>query len=282
MSLPPSPDGFKRLQARMGQHEPDTRVVFWRNSDLQRYMAIAACLLLVCLFGWLYWPSGKATNLTGEQVAANLGEKSQPQKSSQQEINRQAETHILEDIVADKAGQKAVREQMAVVDKPIENSQKEGNVVSQSIAKPVPPEINKPILAQTTPVKIQNKLDEAMPANQPSDNQLVTAQVAENKPVVKPAQVSERVLDVTIAEPEALVAARQAATESVHEKSVVAANEKMLKENKIGSFWQQVKRIKRGEVFARRDNPDNDERGLLGRAYSGLKQSIDKDKSAKQ
>ena len=42
MSLPPSSDGFERLQARMGQHKPEVRVVFWRNPDLQRSMAVLA------------------------------------------------------------------------------------------------------------------------------------------------------------------------------------------------------------------------------------------------
>ena len=281
MSLPPSLDGFERLQARMGQREPEAKVVFWRNSDLQRYMAAAACLLLVCLFGWLYWPSGKTITPIGEQVATNQGAKFQPKKSAQPKIDQQSGNLTSKGITPDMAGQKAVMEQVAVVDKPTQNGQKEGIAASQRVVKTYAPEINKPILAQTTPVKSQNTPDVTTPANQPSVNQPMTEQLTENKLLHRaPAQATERVLDVTIAEPEALVAARQVATESIQEKPVLAATETQPKEAR--GFWQQVKRIKQGEVFARHDNPANDERGLLGRAYSGLKQSFDKDKSAKQ
>ena len=95
---------------------------------------------------------------------------------------------------------------------------------------------------------------------------------------VKTAAPTERVLTVTIEEPSAMVAARQVARTGA--TSVVVLDEKPEKEVK-GNLWQQVKRIKEGDVFARRDNPNNDDKGLLGRAYSGLKQSFEKDKSEK-
>ena len=93
-----------------------------------------------------------------------------------------------------------------------------------------------------------------------------------------------RVLVVTIAEPEALVAARQAVKASNEEKPAIAAIEKQEKDTKATGLWQQVKRFKEGELFARRDNDNSssEDRGLLGRAYSGIKHSLDKDKPSKQ
>ncbi|GAB2572496.1 hypothetical protein GCM10027190_23110 [Spirosoma areae] len=139
------------------------------------------------------------------------------------------------------------------------------------------PERNEqPVVAQIKPIGGKNNpvmsgVD--APANLPTPEQL-----AEN--TVRPASATERVLVVTIAEPQALVAARQAAT-TVEENTAVALAENPQKETKSGGLWNQIKRIKQGDVFAQRNRAD-DERGLIGRAYSGLKQSLDKDKSTKQ
>jgi len=87
-SLTPSSDGFARLQARMGQHKPESRMMFWRNPAMQRYMAAAACLLLVCLFGWLYWPSTGATKQGQSQLATNQPVKLTVKKPVQKEVNQ--------------------------------------------------------------------------------------------------------------------------------------------------------------------------------------------------
>jgi hypothetical protein len=283
MSLPPSPDGFERLQVRMGQYKPEARVIFWRNPDGQRYMAVAACLLLVCLFGWLYWPSGQSVIPDGQQVATNQSAKSPLKNPAKRQIEQSPEKPAPTTDNPAMVGEKAVAEQVGAVTKTTKGESEKNNAVSESTAirqadKLYMPERSAPTVAQTIPDKKRDALDVTSTEVQPANKQ--PEQVADNKPVAKPAQVSERVLDVTIAEPESLVAARQIATESVQEKPVVAAVEKQPKEAK--GFWQQVKRIKQGEVFARHDNPSNEERGLLGRAYSGLRQSFDKDKSAKQ
>lgn len=289
MSLPPRADGFERLQARMGQGKQETRVVFWRNPEIQRYMAAAACLLFVCLFGWLYWPSDGKRTIDGTQVAANQSGKSvssvkkpaqQVEKTVDQPID-QEETPVLpkQDIASEQLAEvnkpRAIREQNIV-------SNKSSVVASKSARKAASIERNEPVLAQTAPVVTAPKPDVVTPASALPTGPAIAEQVADNKQVAKPTPTVERVLVVTIAEPEALVAARQAAKASIDEKSVIAATDKPEKETKAGGLWQQVKRIKQGDVFARQDNPGDEERGLLGRAYNGLKHSLDKDKSAKQ
>ncbi|RYF58670.1 MAG: hypothetical protein EOO39_34000 [Cytophagaceae bacterium] len=125
------------------------------------------------------------------------------------------------------------------------------------------------------------KANAASPAPVAIAMQNPTEQIADAKPITKPSPVTERVLVVTIAEPEALVAAR-AAKASMEEKAALAQNEKSAKDTKSSSLWQQIKRVKEGEVFARQDNTNKDESGLLGRAYNGLKHSLEKDKTTKQ
>ena len=289
MSLPPSPDGFERLQARMGQGKQEARVVFWRNPAMQRYMAAAACLLLVCLFGWLYWPADSKV-IQGEQVATNQSSILLPtkKKTIERQVDQPSERSTLKTITPDLINQEVNKEQLAEVSKPAEVNRRNRVVALPTINRPqmtivnTLPVTNEAVLAQATTVDPKTKPevmtpDVIMPTAKPASEQ-----VADNKLVTKPTQVAERVLVVTIAEPEALVAARQAAKVAVEEKPVVAANEKPVKESKVGGLWQQVKRIKQGELFARQDNGNNDDRGLLGRAYSGLKHSLDKDKSAKQ
>ncbi|AUD03092.1 hypothetical protein [Spirosoma pollinicola] len=290
-SLPPSADGFARLQARMGQQKPDAKIVFWRNPDAQRYMAAAACLLLVCLFGWLYWPSANSDREQGQaQVATNqAGDNSSEKVAEKQSDQRQLEglkTKTKEDT---EFSQNSAKDQVAVAEKEAQGNEGANRAVKRSTSRlkmieTVPTHVGS-VVAQvkSNEGKGQNETTlpvAVAPANQPSTIQ--TEQLADIKPISKPAPVSERVLVVTIAEPEALVAARQVAKVAVEEKSVVAQNEKSEKEAKGGSFWQQVKRIKQGDIFARQDNATNEESGLLGRAYSGLKHNLDKDKSAKQ
>lgn len=286
MSLPPKADGFERLQARMGQGKPEAKIVFWQNPSVQRYMAAAACLLLVCLFGWLYWPAGKGTVSDDTQMAVNKSVVPERMPIQNQKEKVQPVENEGPDVKApDLLEQKAAVEQLAKADKPSVNKSDTGRPLKQSqkTAKPslkdVAPVANEPVLAQIKSVERKPE-PTTSPMTNPT-NVATSEQLAENKIVSKPAPAAERVLVVTIAEPEALVAARQAAVASIEEKSTVAVADKSAKEAKGNSLWQQVKRIKQGEVLARGDNSDN-ESSLLGRAYSGLKHSLEKDKSAKQ
>ncbi len=286
MSLPPSADGFERLQARMGQQKPEVRLIFWHNPTVQQYMAAAACLLLVCLFGWLYWPSGGAVEQS--QMATNQQEVAHPKKSVQPQIKqRQNETKPNVE-TPNSLDQDIYSEQIAVSAKSVEKDKRNNGSASRStesdkaINKTVPTETNKPVLAQTKPIETPTTADTPALNTLQGVSRATVEQLAENKAITKSIPVAERVLVVTIAEPESLIAARQTAKASVEDKAVVTQNEKSEKETKVSGLWQQVKRIKQGDVFARQDDMSNDDRGLLGRAYNGLKHSFDKDKSAKQ
>jgi hypothetical protein len=293
MSLPPSPDGFARLQARMGQSKQETKLVFWRNPEMQRYMAAAACLLLVCLFGWLYWPSSDKSPIHGVRIATNQSGKSaskeniptQKQVDQGKSVDNESIDNEAIPVIPD---QDVATEQLAHENKAPNINKMNSSLADRTvdnhkpIRKSMPFSTNEPVFAQTSPPNTKAKPEVVKQEIIQPNLQSTTEQVAETKPIVKPVPAAERVLVVTIAEPEALVAARQAAITAVEEKSIVASADKPEKEAKTGGLWQQVKRIKQGEVFARQDSPNDDERGLLGRAYNGLKHSLDKDKSAKQ
>lgn len=274
MSLPPSPDGFARLQARMEQGQPQARVVFWRNPDIQRYMAVAACLLLICLFGWRY-------------VSTQTPPSDQTMVAVHKRTTSPVPTHSDGQLKADPEGTVAATQ-------PASAGQKVPKQTDSELGDFSPAERSKLAVGTLT-----NRTTQVARADRPTHN---AKTVSHNIPAVvpteveptvekrdvaaadKPAPVAERVLVVTIAEPEALAAARQAVqaqSASPEVKAVAAANEKPEKEPKPATLWQQMKRLKQGEVFARKDAGE-DERGLLGRAYSGIKQTFDKEKSVKQ
>ncbi|MFD2938071.1 hypothetical protein [Spirosoma flavum] len=284
MSLPPSADGFERLQARMGQQKPDMQVVFWRNPAMPRYIAAAACLLVVCLFGWLYWPTDGTIEPSQEQVAANQPVISSPKKSARKQLDQQ-QNKVAPDIkMPALSGQEVNSDQVAITDKSSGRNKSYTGLASRPLAseETIKTVADEPVLAQTNPTKVETKTNTLLPGIVTPTGQATTEQVAETKTIAKSLPATERVLVVTIAEPQALIAARQAARASVEESAIVAQSDKLEKETKAGGLWQQVKRIKQGEIFARQDNAGNDDRGLLGRAYNGLKHSLDKDKSVKQ
>lgn len=285
-SLRPGSDSFARLQARMGQHKPEPRLGFWRNPDVQRAIAAAACLLLVCLIGWRYWPSSGTTGQKGAQVATNQPATSALEKQNK-EVSRQPQRE--QPTGTERKGESIPQiniNQVAVADKADRvgsgKNGKTSRVVGQQVPNQSYPSLPvAPALAQEKSVNSKPKVDVASPVFVAPIAPVSTEQVAV-KPIAQPNPVTERVLVVTIAEPEALVAARQAAKAAVNEKVALAQQEKAAKEVKTDGLWQKVKRIKEGEVFARQDNASNDEGGLLGRAYSGLKHSLEKDKPLKQ
>ena len=286
MSMPPSADGFERLQARMGQQRPEVRIVFWRNPTIQRYAAAAACLLLVCLLGWRYWPSGETVDQASESIAANQQPVPPLQKTTRKQSNQQQNKSIPDAVMPTQSGRDANSQQVAVTTKAAGEIKRNSGLVSRSskinkMGKAISPAISEPIVAQTKPNEIKPNTDVSTINSVAPANQATIEQLADNKAPNKPNPVAERVLVVTIEEPQALVAARQAAKPAV-ETSIMAKNDMLEKEIKAGSLWQQVKRIKQGDVFARQDNGNNDDRGLLSRAYNGIKHSFEKDKAAKQ
>lgn len=283
MSLSPSPDGFERLQARMGQKKPEANVVFWRNPATYGYVAAAACVAVVFLFGWQYWPSGNTTRTDKNEVAITSSGQQRSEKNAQEPTKPQTEQQIPQKIDSNQniADQAIEEDRVAAITKGpahrrFDSSEKQSKTIHDLTSKNPGVTTDLPTVAQVTQ---ETKTPDVAPIAP-----LATPTTTIEQPVVvvnKPSHPSERVLEVTIAEPEALVAARQIAKASTEEKPVVASSDKHEKETKAGNLWQQVKRFKQGEVFARGENTDN-ERSLLGRAYNGLRHTLDKDKAAKQ
>ena len=288
MSLPPSADGFGRLQARMAKNRPEARVVFWRNPVVQRYMTAAACLLLVCLLGWRYWPLDTKTTTEIPQIATKPTLPTGPQHPGEQpNLTANRSTPNVMPAVASASNQDPKNERLAHGKKASKNtgSKRSGSQpvgLKKAVFQPEAPIRSEPVLAQTKPAEHKANSEVKTAEDLTSAHQSTPELVADHKIATKSTPIAERVLVVTIAEPASLVAARQAAQAAAEEKPILATTDKSGKEAKAGGLWQQVKRIKQGELFAHGDNVGNDERGLLGRAYSGLKHSFDKDKSAKQ
>lgn len=289
-SLPPGADGFERLQARLGQRQAKPQLILWRNPNVQRYVAVAACLLLVCLFGWLYLSDGHENDVNSQQVATRQPEAPASTDSETGELGlsdnatseRNGQTRSGSVDHSAVGGQKSTQ-LAAVEEKGGRSADKRSQVETQSdkpanrgLQTPME-QVGESMIAHTEPV--DSKTDNAMALKAAATEtpaapeRMVTAQPT-------PAPAAERVLVVMIDEPEQLAAVRQAAR-AVVDEPIVAANEKTRKETRANGFWEQVRRVKQGEVFARRDT-GGDERGLISRAYNGLKHSIDKDKSTKQ
>ncbi|MBC7572362.1 MAG: hypothetical protein H7319_21920 [Spirosoma sp.] len=270
-------DGFARLQARMGQTQAEKKpgFVIWRNPNAQRFMAIAACLLLVCLFGWLYLSNNTVGRVEGPQVATT--------KSGNRpviDVPVTPQGNILNAPTAERAdGSNPTTDnqptgRVARLAPKTKRQNQIGNTQDRQNSNAIPP----------TP---RTELAQNKPTEQPKTEQPASEKIVGQAPVLaSPDQVAavkpvatQRVLIVTIAEPERLIAARQAVKMEEME-TALAAISKPEKAHKPG-FWEQVRRVKEGEVFTRADGSD-DERGLLNRAFNGLKNSIDKDKTARQ
>lgn len=285
MSIRPSADAFDRLQARMGHDKQEKRVVFWRNPNVQRYMAAAACLLLVALFGWLYLSSEKGIPSGKSTIAANSSKQKQAETEMTLPNASPTEPQIPQSATPAEIDRPMNEESLAQTVSPSSSSSKKAKsqVTNKAFEQKIDVEgpartpESEPALAQVKSVDNKPKEDMASEVATPS-TPVTSEQLATNTSAT---QGAERVLVVTISEPKALVAARQAAVMSVEEKPVVATNSKAEKDTRAGNLWSQVKRLKQGEIFARQ-NTDEDDRGLLGRAYNGLKHNFDKDKPLKQ
>ncbi|MCC5612848.1 hypothetical protein LC612_40730, partial [Nostoc sp. CHAB 5834] len=266
MSLPPGPDGFARLQARMGQGSVEPEVVFWQNPTVHRYMAVAACLLFVCLFGWLYLT--KESDLTGKGTIAAVKPEKTEQSVDKPARDVAATQVVPEQVLPDQTNAVPVESPSKAGRKAKENEVGAGSQAMAAVRKPVvkpaklPLEI--PVLETVKPTEQLAKTDISPVTTEPVVEKQIMAAVS------KPVPAAERVLVVTITEPEALVAARRNVKAPVQEGVLADTDAKADKETKAGALWSQVKRLKQGEIFARKDEVD-DERGLIGRAYSGLK-----------
>ena len=276
--LPTNADGYARLQARMGQSQDEKKpgFVIWRNPNMPRALAIAACLLLVCLFGWLYLSTNANQPIQGPQVATtqsnrpaiNVPETPQDKATNAPTVDRSDESAP--------ATSNQPAEQIAAI---VSKTNKQDRITSQSSAL-------RQVVKSTTVAIQPDALAQNQPTNQKSADALplktlgkgTTAPTTDPVAAIKPVS-TQRTLVVTIAEPERLVAARQAVKMEVMETALASAS-KPEQAAKPG-FWEQIRRVKEGEGLIRSDDT-NDERGLLNRAFSSLKNSIEKDKTARQ
>ncbi|GAB3987105.1 hypothetical protein GCM10028807_06100 [Spirosoma daeguense] len=279
LSMKPSSDGFERLQARMGQSAPEARIVFWRNPVIQRSLAAAACLALVCLAGWQYWPSSPKIGEAQVAIIETSKAVDKNPNATKSETLDLATKKPTQDVVIAEQNLAVNNDQLAVTTKTkrsIETTQKnsqEQNVETTN-------KRSETTLAQVEPTSNQAKTTDNVVPDVATVQPVNSKQIATSETMVKSIPASERVLVVTIAEPEGLVASRQ--EKASPEAHSFDNDENADKGSKSGSLWKQVKRFKEGEIFARGDNRANEDRGLLSRAYSGLKHSIEKDKSTKQ
>lgn len=270
MSLPPAPGSFERLQSRLELRPARPAVNVWRNVSVQRYAAVAACLLLVALVGGLY-----RNGLPEHQPAVAV--------------------HLPPSIVRTHSPASS-RKSATIPSDPSASAQRTNWVIpSQATAVSKASGINnqnQPLtnLANGQTGTYQENTEEGA-STKPSaagSQQVVATVVPSSDPGVAntPANIElpgERVLIVTIAEPDALVAARQAAQQAENQRAVASTTALPANETKTAAptVWQQVKRLKQGQTMARRTNADDD-RNLLSRAYSGLRQTLEKDKPTKQ
>lgn len=294
-TLPTAADGFARLQARMGQVPAAKKpgFVVWRNPNVQRSLAIAACLLLVCLFGWLYLSTDTPENPRGQQVATTKTDKV-PISTGETPINaeRRSDGRIPNNSTTSIARSGRPETNGNGIDATGINAtetnetrrpQPEASVAKRTQTPSISPERQLgdriPGVSATSIARSGRLNANGNETSPPTVNQSGTDIKPDQVAAVKPISTAERVLIVTIDEPERLIAARQIVKLEAMETSLAAVN-KPGKAAKPG-FWEQVQRVKHGEIFARPDGTA-DERSLLDRAYDGLKNSLEKDKTIRQ
>jgi hypothetical protein len=261
----PSSDSFARLQQRMQGGQSQPQMVFWRNPTVQ--MSAAACVALFLLFGWLYTNDQSLITPSQSQAIAVTGKK---QPTSEPATGNTSRRHWSENgkTTQQLADNKPVSKQPALDRKSSSYSTVERSHI---------PFGQKPQLARLATTKATEQVRKAveMTTDKQVPPQMIAAVPAAST-TAKP--TAERVLIVTIDEPEALVAARQTATSVVNNMPVLAASP--TKEGKA-SFWSQVKRLKQDDDVAHQEG-STDESGLLSRAYKGIRQKLEKDKTVKQ
>ena len=271
-SLTPSPDGYERLRKRMNQDQPESRIVFWRDPAVQPYMA-AASVLIVCLFGWLYWQYDAPTV---SEKSPSLARHTQPERPQESVKGQPGQT------TPSGLNRQPTSEQVATTENTSEETRLKVHPANKHKSDPqtlVASTADKPVLAQAE--KNQVDLESIQLPTSPQADYSAAQPMAVNTVPVNPNPTAERVLIVTIEEPTALIAARQTAQKLAEEKTNLANDDQANKDTK-GGVWQQVRRFKEGELLARHNDNNTDERGLLDRAYNSLKHSFDKNKPAKQ
>lgn len=243
----PGGDAWARLQAKQGVS---------RATPLWRYMAVAASLLSVSLFGWWAIPARYPKEATivstdkrnvpthSEQIA-----KVEPTGVKQTQVNENGISHLVGNIAS-----KRVERVAFAASKDGSTKQEMRNVVIEPMTT-----IQEPIVAAD--IAKQDKSSDSVEDNNPS-----IALAKETAPEIH-SPVAERILVVSIA-----------ANPVVQVGGVVEAPVVSKQNNKgggLGGFLRKVKRLKEGEALALNTEATNktDHHGLT-KVLDEVKESI--------
>jgi hypothetical protein len=258
-SIVPDKAAWERLQSKMAG-QPEARVLaFWQNPMVHRYAAAACVSALLLVGGWLLLRPTDGT-ITRQNQIATAGTS---QKTAKANITKKGQSN-LENRIKDQRIAVQRSENQGLVQQPATSS------VSKFAEK---------MIAQTRRSEKQ-LIPTPKPVNQRPGSQLAKTETlpTEISPITIPAKpVAEQVLIVTIAEPDALIEARQAAnwSESAEKTLVVDVSAQPTRNN---SLFQQLKRVREGNGL---ELAGNDDQSLLSRAYQTIKKKTN-NKSLKQ
>ncbi|QKZ11470.1 hypothetical protein [Spirosoma sp. KUDC1026] len=271
LSLPPDERAFNRLQARMAQQRQPEKVVFWHTPTFQRSVAAAACIVLVATLGWYAQSTNQdrhAAVNTQKTIARHI-QQVRPVEQEKPEVSEAVAQQTAPDVQFTKPVPKLNQE----IGEPVIS--KERIIEVATISKPKASKSQVSLTKEKTgpaPNVIERKSEEQVAS--------VILTPAKDDETPKPAASAPRTLVVTIAEPDVLVAAKQTAQEA--DQKVVSVNQNT-SETGAGKFWRRIQQIRTGETaVANAAVGDNDEKGLLDRAYSEIKHSFQKNKPARQ
>jgi hypothetical protein len=254
-SVKPDPAAWERLQTRLAGDSAPRIVVFWQNPAVVRYAA-AACVTLLLLAGgwWFLRPLDEILIVHNQRVT-------QPEKREQLPKTVPTTDRPLPPMT------RQTQPMIARNARTLPSSNPAGQAVANAKrAEPKPARSN------------------ALPNQQPGEQlaqteikPLTISSVTVPKPTEKP--ITGRVLVVTIAEPDALIEARQAANWSESaEKIIVMAD----RANPTATDSNLSAQRRRGNRGVGATVASTDDQSLLNLAYRAIKNKVTTNKSLKQ
>jgi hypothetical protein len=264
-SIAPPKAGWERLQARVSG-QPETRVLlFWQNPVTYRYAAAACVMALLLAGGWLLlgprssalMPENELATSVKNKNRANGFTKKQPRQQQTQPINQAEE-------LAQKQMPQPTLGVLNQKQKPIYPNANGALTVRKTTQQKPGTQLAIINQAEQNAAKTELKFDEPKPI-QLAKTEIRPSSASAISPQTK--LVSEQVLVVTIAEPDALIEARQAAnwSESAEKTLVVEVAKQPTKGRKL---LDQLKRVRDGEGL---ELAGNDDQSLLSRAFQTIK-----------
>ncbi|GAB3765267.1 hypothetical protein [Spirosoma pomorum] len=270
LSIQPDERGFARLQARMTQQKQPEKVVLWRTPTFQRSIAAAACIVLVATLGW-YAQSTNQEKLAAVNTQKTIARHTQPVRPVEQ-IKKEASEAIVRQTGPNVHFANPIPKSNPEVAEPLISEEQTVGAVAMTKPK------NRKTQAGSTREKNVSG-PRVIERNSEEQVASITSAPVKDNVTPTPAASAPRTLVVTIAEPDVLVAAKQTAQEA--DQKVVAVN-KNTNETGAGKLWRKIQRIRTGETAVAGTSVEDDEKGLLDRAYGQLKHSFQKNKPARQ